>query len=92
MIDKEIAFVNDASYYRGKLVEKVMDVAIATYPDWVINNASGRAESIMNEGKAKYYDRAVIERETEVWGVKFFVFLFPPPPPKVAGLFHSDKR
>jgi len=32
---------------------------IATHPDWVISNACRRAESIMDEGKAKYYEYAI---------------------------------
>ena len=36
-----------------------MDAAIATNPDWVISNACRRAESIMDAGKAKYYQEAV---------------------------------
>ena len=36
-----------------------MDTAIATTPDWVISSACRRAESIMDEGKAKYYYKAI---------------------------------
>ena len=36
-----------------------MDAAIETNPDWVIKNACDRAESIMDAGKAKYYEEAV---------------------------------
>ena len=36
-----------------------MDAAIATTPDWVISSACRRAESIMDEGKAKYYYKAI---------------------------------
>jgi uncharacterized Zn finger protein len=36
-----------------------MDAAIAHRPDWVIENARPRAESIMNEGKAQYYYYAI---------------------------------
>lgn len=36
-----------------------MDAAIEINPDWVIRNACRRAESIMDAGKAKYYDEAV---------------------------------
>ena len=59
MIDKAIAVVNDISSYRDNLVHKVMNAAIADHPDWVISNACRRAESIMNEGKAKYYEYAI---------------------------------
>ncbi len=36
-----------------------MDAAMTQHPDWVIENACRRAESIMNEGKAKYYHNAI---------------------------------
>jgi uncharacterized Zn finger protein len=35
-----------------------MDAAITHRPEWVIENARRRAESIMNEGKAQYYYHA----------------------------------
>ena len=59
LIDKAIATVSHFSYYRSRLVQKVMDAAIKTNPDWVISNACDRAESIMDAGKAKYYEEAV---------------------------------
>lgn len=36
-----------------------MDAVVDTHSQWVIDNARPRAESIMNDGKAKYYDHAV---------------------------------
>ncbi len=59
LIDKAIATVNNFSYYRSRLIQRVMDAAIDTNPDWVISNACKRAESIMDAGKAKYYEEAV---------------------------------
>ena len=59
LIEKAIATVDNFGYYRSSLVQRVMDAAIATNPDWVIKNACARAESIMDAGKAKYYDEAV---------------------------------
>lgn len=59
MIDKAIAVVTDTSSYRDNLVHKVMTAAISTHSNWVISNACRRAESIMNEGKAKYYEYAI---------------------------------
>ena len=58
-IEEAIAVVDDLGYYYGSLVARVMDAAIATHSDWVIENASARAESIMDAGKAKYYEEAV---------------------------------
>ncbi len=59
MIDQAIATVDNFSYYGNNLVHRVMDAAIETHPDWVIHNACKRAESIMEAGKAKYYEEAV---------------------------------
>ena len=59
LIDKAIATVSNSGYYRSNLIQRVMDAAIETYPDWVIRNACDRAESIMDAGKAQYYAEAV---------------------------------
>ena len=59
LIDKAIVTVDNFGYYRSNLVQRVMDAAVATNPDWVIKNAGDRAEAIMDAGKAKYYDEAV---------------------------------
>ena len=58
-IEKAIAIVDNLSYYEQSLVHKVMDAAISTHSDWVVKNACDRAESIMVEGKAKYYESAI---------------------------------
>ncbi|MEM7759250.1 MAG: hypothetical protein AAF298_14165 [Cyanobacteria bacterium P01_A01_bin.40] len=59
MIDKAIATVDDLAYYQNNLVMRVMDAAIQSHPEWVINKASQMAEAIMNAGKAKYYEEAI---------------------------------
>ncbi|WP_232229379.1 hypothetical protein [Crinalium epipsammum] len=59
LIDDAIATVSDLSYYQETLVRRVMEKAISTRPDWVIENATSRAESIMDRGKAEAYDSAV---------------------------------
>jgi uncharacterized Zn finger protein len=56
-IDDAIAAVKD-SYDYG-LLERVMDAAIATRPDWVIEAASAQAERIMDAGDAQHYNHAV---------------------------------
>ncbi len=58
-IDKAIAVVDKLYYDYHGLIQRVMDAAIETNPDWVISNACRRAESIMDAGKAKYYEEAV---------------------------------
>jgi uncharacterized Zn finger protein len=59
LVDRAIASITDASSYYGPLLHRVMAAAIAEYPDWVIENARGRAERIIDRGKAEIYDHAV---------------------------------
>jgi uncharacterized Zn finger protein len=54
-----IASVSDLSSYEETLIRRVMEKAVETNPDWVIDNATRRAESIMDRGKADAYDCAV---------------------------------
>ena len=48
----------DHSFHSGDL-DRVIQATRAEYPDWGIGKCKQRAEGIMNEGKAKYYDSAV---------------------------------
>lgn len=57
LIDDAIAAVKDG--YGYGLLERVMDAALATRPEWVIKAASAQAEQIMDAGDAQHYDRAV---------------------------------
>jgi len=57
--EEAIAVASQLSSYYGNLVLTVMDAVVATHSQWVIDNARPRAESIMDEGKAKYYHHAV---------------------------------
>jgi uncharacterized Zn finger protein len=59
LIDSAITAVKDLSYYRAPLVHRVMAVAIAERPDWVIENAKRRAEEIMHRGRSKAYYYAI---------------------------------
>lgn len=59
LIEDAIAVVAPLSSYESDTIQSVMDAAIPHRPDWVMENARRRAESIMNEGKAKYYHHAV---------------------------------
>ncbi len=59
LMDDAITAVQDLHSYQSDLIGRVMDAAIHHNPVWVIENASRRAESIMDEGKAKYYHHAV---------------------------------
>lgn len=59
LIDDAIATVTQLSSYQSDIIHPVMDAAVNHYPDWVIENARQRAESIMDEGKAQYYYHAI---------------------------------
>lgn len=59
LIDDAIAAVSTLSSYETTLVHRVMDEAISQRPDWVIENARRRAESIMDRGKSESYYYAV---------------------------------
>jgi len=58
MIDEAIKEA-DRSYTSYIAVERVIDAVWQTHPDWVIQQCRRHAESIMDEGKSKYYHRAV---------------------------------
>ena len=59
LIDKAIEVVTPLNYYHSRLIHPVMEAAIPYRPDWVIENASQEAESIVNRGKADVYDVAI---------------------------------
>lgn len=59
LLEDAINVVDQLSSFQAVLVKQVMEAAMSQRPDWVIANARRRAESIMNEGKAKYYRYAV---------------------------------
>lgn len=58
-IDEAIEIVTDFSSYDSSIVHQVMEAAISHRPDWVIENACKRAESIVEQGKADAYHFAV---------------------------------
>lgn len=59
LIDAAISTVDQLSSYQSVIIHPVMDAAVAHRPEWVIENARRRAESIMDEGKAQYYYHAI---------------------------------
>ncbi|MEM7794341.1 MAG: SWIM zinc finger family protein [Cyanobacteria bacterium P01_C01_bin.118] len=59
LLKDAINVVDQLSSFQAELVKQVMKSAMLQHPDWVISNSRRRAESIMNEGKAKYYQYAV---------------------------------
>lgn len=48
-----------ASFYPSDLVLRVMQAALPTHPEWVIETAQKAAEDIMNRGKADRYQDAI---------------------------------
>jgi len=62
-LEDAIAIASKLSSYYSSLIFRVMDRVVASeqlvHNQWVIDNARPRAESIMDEGKAKYYADAV---------------------------------
>jgi uncharacterized Zn finger protein len=60
MIDQAIASVKGQLVYgSGGLLPLVMDAAISTHPDWVIENGKKQAEAVMDRGKASAYHHAI---------------------------------
>jgi uncharacterized Zn finger protein len=59
LINEAIAVVSELSSYDSNSIHRVMDAAIESHPDWVIQNATRRAESIMDAKKAEHYYYAV---------------------------------
>jgi uncharacterized Zn finger protein len=59
LVDAAISTVDQLSSYQSAVIHPVMDAAVSHRPEWVIENACRRAESIMNEGKAQYYYHAI---------------------------------
>lgn len=58
MLPEAMAVVDGSSYYDDHM-ERVIQATRAEYPDWGIRKCKQLAESIMNQGKAQYYDNAV---------------------------------
>lgn len=59
LIDDAIAIVAPLSSFESDIIHPVMDAAVTHRPDWVIENARPRAESIMNAAQAQYYYHAI---------------------------------
>jgi len=56
LIDDAIRAVGDYPHY--STVELVVNAAIESHPDWCIQACKQQAESIMDQGQSKYYQRA----------------------------------
>jgi len=59
MVNEAVQAIDAEKYVGYDTLERVVDVAIHSHPDWVIRHCRQQAESIMDEGKSKYYHHAV---------------------------------
>lgn len=58
MVNEAIRTAEQNSYIGYDALERVVDAACQSYPDWVIRQCKKQAESIMDSGKSKYYHHA----------------------------------
>jgi uncharacterized Zn finger protein len=59
MVEQAIRAVDQDPYPGYNTVEKVVDAAWQSHPDWVIRQCKAQAEPIMDEGKSRLYHHAV---------------------------------
>jgi uncharacterized Zn finger protein len=59
MVDEAVQDVDRQSYTGYGTVERVVEVAWQSHPEWVIRQCKKQAEPIMDGGKSKYYHHAV---------------------------------
>ncbi len=58
MVDEAVGAINKGPYWGYDTVERVVDAAWQSHPDWAIRQCKGQAEPIMDGGKSKYYHHA----------------------------------
>jgi uncharacterized Zn finger protein len=59
MLDQAIKAIDEDRYAGYSTVEKVVDAAWQSHPDWVIRACKEQAEPIMDEGKSQHYHHAL---------------------------------
>jgi uncharacterized Zn finger protein len=59
MVHEAVQAVDASSYAGYATVERVVDAAIRSHPDWVIQQCRRQAEPIMDQGKSQHYHHAV---------------------------------
>ena len=59
MLDQAIKAIDEDRYAWYSTVEKVVDAAWQSHPDWVIRACKKQAEPIMDEGKSQHYHHAL---------------------------------
>ncbi|HKR60625.1 MAG TPA: SWIM zinc finger family protein [Pyrinomonadaceae bacterium] len=58
MVHEAVQAVDQNSYVGYDTLERVVDAACQSHPDWVISQCKKQAEPIMDSGKSKYYHHA----------------------------------
>ena len=59
MVDEAVKAVDEGAYVGYAELERVVDAAAESHPDWAIGQCLRQADSIMDHGKSNYYDHAV---------------------------------
>ncbi len=59
LVDKAIKAIDSRGYVSYDVLERVVDAAWQSYPDWAIRQCKRQAESIMDPGKSQRYHHAV---------------------------------
>ncbi|MCL4301695.1 MAG: SWIM zinc finger family protein [Anaerolineae bacterium] len=59
MVDEAVKAVDKSSYIGYDALERVVDAATESHPDWVIRQCRKQAEEIMDAGKSQYYHHAI---------------------------------
>jgi uncharacterized Zn finger protein len=59
MVDEAVKAIDKVGYAGYNTLERVVNVAYESHPDWVIRQCKRHAEPIMDGGKSKYYHHAV---------------------------------
>ena len=58
MVEEAIETIDQNSYVGYDALERVVDAACRSHPDWVIGQCKKQAESIMDRGKSNHYHHA----------------------------------
>lgn len=59
MVDEAVKAVDRSSYIGYDALERVVDAATASHPDWAIRQCRRQAEEIMDAGKSQHYHHAI---------------------------------
>ncbi len=59
LVDRAVQAVDRVAYVSYDTLERVVDAAIESHPDWVIRQCQQQAERIMDAGQSRYYHHAI---------------------------------